>query len=448
MPLPGMKDCCPTCGSALLSDGAAGLCPACFFASAGGPEESVAGAGAQPGFQIPGLAVGPELARGGMGIVYLAEQEVPRRPVALKVLLPQWMGDAAVRARFHREAQTMAGLDHPDILPVYAVGETDGLPWFTMKSVGGGSLAHRIKDYSGRWLEIAELIARMARALAFAHERGVLHRDVKPGNILFDEAGRSYLADFGLAKQLGPESHSLTLAAEVLGTPDYLAPELAAGTATTATTASDVYALGAVLYELLAGRPPHRAPNVPALLRQIADAAPVPLDQAVANAPRDLRAICERALAREPDRRYHSARELALDLERFRRGETVLAREATFTGTAWRWARRHPVVASLATIVVVLGMALAVSSVFAIQGRQRAETNLRRGLLSEAEGIRRGHLLDFRSRALARVVTAGSPGEDAIMRSERRTQAIAALAYPELQPQAVVPVAEGWVLAG
>lgn len=443
---------CPTCGSALLGGRAGGLCPACFFAAAGAPPEgtddtTVPPGGMRPGFWIPGLTVGTELARGGMGIVYLAEQEVPRRTVALKVLLPHWTADPAVRERFRREAETMAGLDHPDILPVYAVGETDGLPWFTMKPAGGGSLARRVQEYTGRWSEIATLIVRMARALEFAHERGVLHRDVKPGNILFDEAGRAYLADFGLAKQLGPEAHSLTLAAEVLGTPEYLAPELAAGTAGTATTASDLYALGAVLYELLAGRPPHRAQNVPALLRQIADEAPAPLEQVAPGIPRDLRAICERATAREPEQRYHSARELALDLGRFLRGEAVLAREATIMGTVGRWARRHPVVASLAGIVICLALALAASSVSAFRGRKLAETNLRRALLSEAEGIRRGRDLDFRSQALERIATAGSPGEDTAMTTDRRTQAIAVLAYPELNSHTVSPLAKGWVLS-
>jgi WD40 repeat protein len=442
-----MDNSCPTCGAALLGSRADGLCPACFFASAGADSAAVPAPGTGPGFWIPGLVIGAELARGGMGIVYLAEQSEPQRPVALKVLLPQWTADPSVRERFRREARTMAGLDHPDILPVYAVGETDGLPWFTMKPAGGGSLARRIENYSGRWAAIAELIARMSRALEFAHGRGVLHRDVKPGNILFDEAGRAYLADFGLAKQLGPEAHSLTLPAEVLGTPDYLAPELAAGTAMTATTASDLYALGAVLYELIAGRPPHRATNVHALLRQIADGSPTPLEEVAPGVPPDLRAICERAIAREPDRRYHSAREFAQDLERFLWGEPVLAREATFTETLWRWARRHPVVASLAALVVVLALAVAVSSVFALRGRQRAETNLRRALLSEAEGLRRGRLLDFRAQALERIATAGSPGEDAVMTRERRTQAIAALAYPELLAQTVVPVAADWELA-
>jgi WD40 repeat protein len=432
-----MMTVCPTCQSVLPPGRADGLCAACFFGAAIGPVTGGVGVAADQlagiRFRLPGLAVGEELARGGMGIVYRAEQSEPRRTVALKILSPQWAGNEGVRERFRREAQAMANLDHPNILPVYAVGEHDGLPWFTMKLAAGGSLAERGGRFVGQGDAAAILLVRLARALAFAHERGVLHRDLKPANILFDSEDNPNLADFGLAKHLaaGREALALTLDAEVLGTPAYLAPEVAAGSTAEGTTASDVYSLGAILYELLAGRPPHEADSLPALLRLVADGRPTPLMEVPLPPPRDLRAICERALAREPERRYASARELADDLERFLRRDEVHARELTVGEALWHWARRHPVVASLLVTVGALLGALFVVTAFALAGRDRAEANLRSGYLAEAEGVRRSHLPGFRRRALDLVAAAAAPGESEELRSERRSQAVAALAYPE-----------------
>jgi serine/threonine-protein kinase len=175
---------------------------------------------------------------------------------------------------FRREAQTIAGLDHPAILPVYEVGENYGLPWFSMKLATGGSLAEQVADYRGQWRRIAQLVATLAEALDFAHRRGVLHRDIKPGNVLFDSEGRAYLGDFGLATELERLDSHQTMHADVLGTPHYLSPEVAGGKMGKATTASDVYGLGAVLYELLSGQPPHSAKSLPALLRQIVESPP------------------------------------------------------------------------------------------------------------------------------------------------------------------------------
>ncbi len=439
-----MIETCETCGTALSAGRADGLCPVCFFASAMEPERTDHGGC----IRIPGLAVYGEIARGGTGVVYRAEQEEPRRTVALKILSPQWAGQEAVRERFRREARSMAALSHPDILPVYAVGETDGLPWFTMKFAGGGALAHRIRDYRGRPAEAAALTAQLARALAFAHERGVLHRDIKPGNILFDADGHAYLADFGLAKHLVDDrgTHALTLDSEVLGTPNYLAPEVASGHPG-ATIAGDIYSLGAVLYELLSGRPPHEAANLPALLRRVADEQPVPLADINASAPRDLRAICEKAMAKEPERRYRTARDFADDLRRFLAGDEVEARELGWWESFRHWCRRHPVVATLLVIVALLVVALSATSVYAHAGRTRAELNLRKSLLAEAEGIRRSRLPRFRAHALERVAAAASNGESEEMRAERRSQAIAALAFPELRLNATPKADSGWELA-
>ncbi len=268
---------CSRCGKPLVEPRLDGVCPACLWTEifsepvdGGGTDTS----GAKPAriglVPIPGHEVREEIARGGMGIVYRARQLEPPRTVALKMLLPHQSGSEQMRERFRLEAQAIAALDHPAILPVYQVGEQDGLPWFTMKLAVGGSLAARRGEFAGRWREIAELLVTLAHAVQFAHERGVLHRDLKPGNILFDEAGRPYVSDFGLAKMAGAESN-LTRSVDFLGTPHYAAPEVAAGSARNATTASDIYSLGAILYELLAGRPPFEAEGVPALLKKIAE---------------------------------------------------------------------------------------------------------------------------------------------------------------------------------
>src|SRR5687767_4296220 len=223
--------------------------------------------------RVAGHEIAAEIARGGMGIVYRARQLDPPRTVALKMLLPHQLGSAEMAERFRIEVSTLTLLEHPAILPVYQVGEHERLPFFTMKLATGGTLAQRKHEYAGDWHAVAELMATLAEAVQFAHERGVLHRDLKPGNILFDEQGRAYVSDFGLAKLVSAESN-LTRSMDFLGTPNYVAPEVATRSAQQATTASDIYSLGAILYELLAGRPPFAAEGIPALLKKIAEEPP------------------------------------------------------------------------------------------------------------------------------------------------------------------------------
>jgi eukaryotic-like serine/threonine-protein kinase len=267
---------CRTCGSPTDEDDLGGLCAPCvlkFAVEEGGasvtnsqsPAPSTA-----PLLNIPGYAIREEIARGGMGIVYRAVQREPEREVALKMLLPHQMSSPGMLERFRLEARAIAALEHPAILPVYHVGEHNGLPFFTMKLAIRGSLAQCRDRYYGEWQAIGELIASLAGAVQFAHDRGVLHRDLKPGNVLFDEAGRAYVSDFGLAKLVDAGSE-LTRSVDLLGTPHYVAPEVAARSAKEATTASDIYSLGSILYELLAGRPPFEAEGVPALLKKIAE---------------------------------------------------------------------------------------------------------------------------------------------------------------------------------
>lgn len=436
---------CPICQTPFPEGRLEGLCPACFLSAAD---------------ELPSqeLVRGREIARGGMGIVFEAEQQEPRRTVAMKMLLPRWCEDAEVRERFRREAAAMASLEHPAILPVYEVGETDGLPWFTMKLAARGSLATRIAEQRGEWQRIARLVARLAGALAFAHERGVLHRDVKPGNILFDDEDACYLADFGLAKDLSMAEAGLTMEAQMLGTPHFLAPELASGAARTATTASDIYSLGAVLYELLSGHPPHQDDHLPALLRRVADERPASLSQCLPCPPRDLIAVCEKAMAREPEHRYATARELAQDLTRFVRSEPVLARQAGKVEALWRWCARHPAVAALLALVMALLVFIAAGSMVAvvritheeqkaIAARDEAEASSRRSKLAAAEGLRRARQPRFRDHALDRVMEAGAPDEDNEMRVNRRAEAMAIFAYPELHEHSLPITDAGWSLA-
>jgi WD40 repeat protein len=322
---------------------------------------------------IPGHEVIEEIARGGMGIVYRARQLDPPRTVALKMLLPHQLGLRQVAERFRVEAQALAGLDHPAILPVHHFGEHDGMPFFTMKFAAGGTLAQRKARFAGDWKGIAELLASLADAVQFAHERGVLHRDLKPGNVLFDEAGRAYLSDFGLAKLINSDT-DLTRSADFLGTPHYVAPEIAAASARKATPASDIYALGAILYELLSGHPPFEADSIPALLRKIVEEQPKPVThyalritgsegdagvkrkaKNVNSVPRDLEVICLKCLAKEPARRYATARDLGNDLRRWLGGHAIRARPVTTAERLWFWARRNPALALVsATLLLAL----------------------------------------------------------------------------------------------
>jgi WD40 repeat protein/serine/threonine protein kinase len=376
------------------------------------PDESPSSPAVKPLFTIPGHVVLAEVARGGMGIVYRAKQTEPPREVAIKMLLPHQLGSAGMRERFRQEARAIAALDHPAILPVHLVGEHDGMPFFTMKFATGGTLAQRKAQFEANWRAIAELMATLAEAVHFAHERGVLHRDLKPGNVLFDEQGRAYVSDFGLAKVVGADS-DLTRSVDFLGTPHYVAPEIAAHSARAATISSDIYALGAILYELVAGRPPFEAEGVPALLKKISEEEPLPPSRANrlrqsgspadpvpdsgARSPppplrsaisRDLEVICLKCLAKEPSRRYVSALDLASDLRRWLAGEPILARETSSLERIWLWSRRHRVTASLIGVVAVLLIALIVGlSVAAIHIADSRNVALRTVEALESEKI-------------------------------------------------------------
>lgn len=328
-----------------------------------------------------------EIARGGMGVVYRARQSRLNRTVAVKMILSgQLAGDDEVR-RFHAEAEAAANLDHPGIVPIYEIGEHDGQHYFSMAYVPGESLAAALREGPMESRQAARLMIDVAEAVAFAHRNGVIHRDLKPANVLLEEvtaadpdaetaAGttRPRITDFGLAKRT-QEDQGLTATGQILGTPSFMAPEQAAGAGEVGTSA-DIYSLGAALYAMLTGRPPFQAATLAVTLRQVMEYEPLAPRQLNPDVPRGLETICLKCLQKEPGRRYASANDLALDLQRFLKGEPIVARRVGFAERALKTVRRHPVVSSLAAAVVVL----AVGGFAAVTSQwQRAEAEKQRG---------------------------------------------------------------------
>jgi predicted Ser/Thr protein kinase len=293
------------------------------------------------------------LGSGGMGVVYQAWQAHPRRLVALKLgQARRW------RARLHQEPDIVGRLQHPHIVPVYEAGEYHGLPYFTMELLDGGSLAQQLATALLAPRAAAELVESLAQAVQFAHERGIVHRDLKPSNVLLTRDGVAKIGDFGLAKLVEPDLEHVqpgcrTETGALLGTPGYMAPEQAAGHSKEIGPAADVYALGAILYECLTGRPPFRAATVLETLDQVRNQEPVPPGRLQPGVPRDLQTICLKCLEKAPARRYISAQELADDLGRFLRGEPIRARPAGLAERLAKWARRRPALAALVGICVL-----------------------------------------------------------------------------------------------
>lgn len=398
---------CPCCRRPLPRRATFGLCPACLLSRAKEDEE---GEALEGGLLFGGYEILEEIARGGMGTVFKARQQKLNRLVALKVVSGGALASRELVERFRNEAEAAARLSHPNIVPIYEVGEHEGQPFFSMEFIEGGTLAqHLAEGKRGRGekesvkpLDVhissaalppgsfserraAELVIALAHAVHFAHQRGILHRDIKPANILLDAQGEPHLTDFGLARVLEKES-TLTHTMALLGTPSYMSPEQARGGTKQLTTAADVYALGAVLYELLAGAPPFAGGTTMETVRLVLDTEPrrpCALNPAL---DRDLETICLKCLEKEPAQRYVSALALAEDLERWLRHEPILARPSTLLERSAKWVHRRPVVAAL---TFGLGAALLLGFAATLWQWRRAEgqTRTAHGAQSRAEQL-------------------------------------------------------------
>ena len=294
-----------------------------------------------------------EIGRGGQGVVYRAHQKSLNRTVALKVIgLGPWTTETHLK-RFRREAAAAAHLEHPGIVPIHEVGERDGSCYFSMKFVEGGQLDEVVRDTSMSLRQSAELVAKVARTVHYAHEHGILHRDIKPGNILLDKNGEPHLTDFGLARLVEAQS-TVTGTLEVLGTPSYMAPEQGAGETTKVTRATDIYGLGAVLYQLLTGQPPFAGGTTYETIKLLLETEPRQPRLLNPKIDRDLSTICLKCLEKDPHRRYTSALALTEDLEHWLKHEPILARHTGVFTRGRKWVQRNPTSALLVTSLTAL----------------------------------------------------------------------------------------------
>lgn len=296
-----------------------------------------------------------EVAKGGMGVVWRARQQALNRTVAVKMIRSGLFADKDEVQRFHAEAQAVAQLRHPNIVNVHEIGEHEGQHYYSMDFIEGSTLAERCHGKAMNVREAAELLRTVCEAVHFAHQRGFLHRDLKPHNIMVDSEGRPHVLDFGLAKRID-EDQSLTLTGAVLGSPSYMAPEQAEGRNDRVGPHTDVYALGAILYQMLTGRPPFLGRTAAETMMQVVQREPAAPSRSNPDLPRDLETICLKCLEKEPAQRYATARELGEELGRFLKGDPVLARPANFARKSTSWLRHHPAWLAGAAALLVFGL--------------------------------------------------------------------------------------------
>jgi TolB-like protein/Tfp pilus assembly protein PilF len=352
---------CRKCGAAIPPNSPQQSCGACLLETGLGSDDAVAGVD-DPGrpssmlMDFGDYELLEQIGRGGQGVVFRARQKSLNRIVALKVIgLGQWATKAHLK-RFRLEAEAAASLEHPGIVPIHEVGERDGSCYFSMKFVEGGQLDEVTRRSPMSIRQAVELIAKVARTVHYAHEHGILHRDIKPGNILLDAKGEPHLTDFGLARLVESES-SVTHTLEVLGTPSYMAPEQAVGNNAAISSATDVYGLGAVLYQLLTGQPPFAGGTTYETIKLLLDTEPRQPRQLNPKIDRDLSTICLKCLEKDPKRRYSSALALAEDLERWLKHKPIQARHTGVFARGGKWVRRNPTSALLAASLIALAAA-------------------------------------------------------------------------------------------
>src|SRR5436309_6333143 len=361
---------CRNCGAKIFSDAPEGLCTGCVLEAAIGVSPDAVAGGGDPGYadnpafkktaravellgELGDYELLEEVGRGGQGVVFRARQKSLNRTVALKVIsLGQWASKAHLK-RFRLEAEAAARLEHPGIVPIHEVGERDGSCYFSMKFIEGGQLDEVARREPMPIRRAAELVAKMARTVHYAHDHGILHRDIKPGNILLDRKGEPHLTDFGLARLVESES-SVTQTLDVIGTPSYMASEQAVGNNAAVSSATDVYGLGAVLYQLLTGQPPFAGGTTYETIKLLLETEPKKPRLLNPKIDRDLSTICLKCLEKHPKRRYPSALDLAEDLERWLKYEPILARHTGIVARGRKWVQRNPTSALLATSLLAL----------------------------------------------------------------------------------------------
>ena len=404
---PSIVSTCPDCGCSLWSRG---ICPTCAFAGLLSDSSSLPVQNDTESLDVEfgRYTLKERLASGGMGVVYAAEDRQLKRTVALKMIKGATFANDVELSRFTVEAEAAAALDHPNIVPVHEVGTIEGQPFFTMKLISGGNLSTRLKQAQDRRLPLrdaAQYLSQIARAVHHAHQRGVLHRDLKPANILIDTDGKPWLTDFGLAKIVHGD-RELTLTKDHLGTPNYMAPEMVQGSAREISTASDVWALGVILWECLCGISPFQGSSPVGTMRKIVEEEPSSASSS-SSLNRDLLTLAQRCLEKDPKCRITSASEVADELDRWLRGEPVLVRRITSGERLWKWVKRKPVWAALAVTLVIgafsslqqwqraelavesltESLTIAAATKLAMQARMEVEENASRALLLAAESV-------------------------------------------------------------